>query len=84
MPRLSKTQAERQCDAIVRAVDGYFAECRRAGRDRYEAAASLGIPYTTLRRRTMSPESFTLGELQSIANTLNLSLPSLLGERSTT
>ena len=80
MPRLPKTQAQRQRDAIVRAVDGYFAECKRSGRDYLHTAAALGVPYATLRRRTHAPETFTLGELQSIANTLNVSLSTLLGE----
>ena len=74
MPRLPKTTAQRQRDAVVSAIDG-----KRNGRDSRAAAAALGIPYITLWRRLKAPEDFTLGELQSIANTLNVSLPALLG-----
>ena len=80
MPRLPKTQAQRQRDAVVRALDVYFAERKRSGSDYLHTAAALGVPYATLRRRTHAPETFTLGELQSIANTLNVSLSTLLGE----
>lgn len=81
MPRLPKTTAQRQRDAVVRAVDGYFAERKRSGCDCYAASAALGVAYSTLRRRTLDPGTFTLSELQSIANTLNVSLASLLGEK---
>ena len=79
MPRLTKNLAQRQRDAVVRAIDAYLAECKRAGRDYPSTANALGVPYATLRRRTKSPENFTLGELQSIANTLNITIASLLG-----
>lgn len=81
MPRLAKTQAERQCAAILREVDAYVADRRRNGFDAQSAAQSLGLTYTVLWRRRKNPESFTLSELQSIANTLNISLPALLGEK---
>ena len=81
MPRLSKTQAQRQRDSVVRAIDGYLAECKRGGRDFKATSRALGVPYATLRRRTADPATFTLGELQSIANTINVSLPALLGEK---
>ena len=79
MPRLPKTTAQRQRDAVVSAIDGYIAAGKRNGRDRHAAAAALGVPYVTLWRRMKYPEDFTLGELQSIANVLNVSLPALLG-----
>ena len=79
MPRLPNTTSQRQRDAVVRAIDGYIAAGKRNGRDSRAAAAALGVPYITLWRRLKAPEDFTLGELQSIANTLNVSLPALLG-----
>ena len=91
MLRLPKTTAQRQRDAVASAIDGYIAAGKRNGRDSRAAAgkrngrdsraaaAALGVPYITLWRRLKSPEDFTLGELQSIANTLNISLPALLG-----
>ena len=79
MPRLPKTTAQRQRDAAVSAIDDYIAAGKRNGRDRHAAAAALGVPYITLWRRLKAHEDFTLGELKSIANTLNVSLPALLG-----
>ena len=51
MPRLPKTTAQRQRDAVVRAIDGYIAAGKRNGRDRHAAAAALGVAYVTLWRR---------------------------------
>ena len=79
MPCLPKTTAQHPRTAEVSAIDGYIAAGKRNGRDRHAAAAALGVPYVTLWRRMKYPEDFTLGELQSIANTLNVSLPALLG-----
>ena len=79
MPRLPKTTVQRQRDAVVRAIDSYIAAGKRNGRDRHAAAATLGVAYVTLWRRMKYPEDFTLGELQTIANVLNVSLPALLG-----
>ena len=79
MPRLPKTTDQQQRDADVRAIDGYIAAGKRNGRDRHASAAALGVPYVTLWRRMRYPEDFTLGELQTIANVLNVSLPALLG-----
>ena len=79
MPRLPKTTAQRQRDAVVRAIDGYIAAGKRNERGSRASAAALGVAYVTLWRRMKYPEEFTLGELQTIANVLNISLPALLG-----
>lgn len=42
MPRLPKTTAQRQRDAVVRAIDSYIAAGKRNGRDRHAAAAAPG------------------------------------------
>ena len=42
MLRLPKTTAQRQRDAVVRAIDEYIAAGKRNGRDRHAAAAAPG------------------------------------------
>lgn len=80
MPRLSKTTAEKQLDALRDAVDVYLMRRTRDGVDCITAAAALGFKYSTLRDRRKHPETFTVGEIQRIANTLNVTIPTLLGE----
>lgn len=80
MPRLSRTAAEKQLDAIRDAVDIYMMKRTRDGVDCNTAAASLGFKYSTLRDKRKRPETFTVGEIQRIANTLNVTIPTLLGE----
>lgn len=80
MPRLSRTAAEKQLDAIRDAVDIYMMKRARDGVDCNTAAAALGFKYSTLRDKRKRPETFTVGEIQRIANTLNVTIPTLLGE----
>lgn len=80
MPRLPKTKAEAQQAAVLRNIDIYIAERRRAGADCNQIAASLGMGYTTLYHKMKKPETFRLDELQFIANVLNISISRLLGE----
>lgn len=80
MPRLPKTKAEAQQAAVLRNIDVYIAERRRAGADCNQIAASLGMGYTTLYHKMKKPETFRLDELQFIANVLNISISRLLGE----
>lgn len=80
MPRLSRTAAEKQLDAIRDAVDIYMMKRARDGVDCNTAAAALGFKYSTLRDKRKRPETFTIGEIQRIANTLNVTIPTLLGE----
>lgn len=80
MPRLSRTTAEKQLDAIRGAVDIYMMKRTRDGVDCNTAAAALGFKYSTLRDKRKRPETFTVGEIQRIANTLNITIPTLLGE----
>lgn len=83
MPRLPQSRADRQQTAILRAIDTYAAERKRAGQSMESTARALGFEYQTLNHRRHRPESFTVGELQRIANTLNVSLIALLGEKGT-
>lgn len=80
MPRLPLTKAQRQRLALVRTIDGYIGERRRAGAGHREIAMSLGLGYTTLREKLAKPERFRLDEIQHIANVLNVSISQLLGE----
>lgn len=80
MPRLTKTHAEAQQEAVVKALDVYFCERKRAGVDHNSIAKPFGICYTTLRHKMQRPGSFRLDELQRIANVLNISISRLLGE----
>lgn len=80
MPRLSRTAAEKQLDALRDAVDVYMMKRTRDGIDCKTAAAALGFKYSTLRDKRNRPETFTVGEIQRIANTLNVTIPTLLGE----
>lgn len=80
MPRLPLTKAQRQRLALVRTIDGYIGERRRAGAGHREIAMSLGLGYTTLREKLAKPERFRLDEIQYIANVLNLSVAKLLGD----
>lgn len=83
MSRLPLTKAQRQRQALVRTIDGYIGERRRAGAGHREIAMSLGLGYTTLREKLAKPERFRLDEIQHIANVLNISISRLLGEDNT-
>ena len=80
MPRLTRTTAEKQLEALKDAVDIYMMKRTRDGVDCATAAAALGFRYSTLRDRRKRPETFTIGEIQLIANALNVTIPTLLGE----
>ena len=79
MPRLKQSTADRQQSSVVAHIDVYTCSRRRAGADCENIAHSLGMAYKTLQRRIRCPSDFTLGELQHIANTLNISLARLIG-----
>ena len=84
MPRLPQTERDRQCSAVKRAIDAYKAERYRAKARPEEVAKALGVPYPRLQRLLReSPEKLELRELQSIANALNITVPTLLGYRDT-
>lgn len=80
MPRLPKSKEDKQRQAIIDAIDLYMIGKTRSGIDARTAAATLGIKYSTLLNRRKNPGGFTLREIQSIANVLNISVPTLLGE----
>lgn len=79
MPRLPKSKEDKQRQAIVNAVDLYMIGKTRSGVDARTAAAAFGFSYSTLLNRRKNPGNFTLREIQSIANVLNVSVPTLLG-----
>ncbi|MCI8388947.1 MAG: hypothetical protein HFE63_10860 [Clostridiales bacterium] len=80
MPRLAKTQAEKQQESILRWLDIYTGERSRAGSDSETIARSLGFAYSTLYKRRKNPWDFTLAELQRMANVMNITISTLLGE----
>ena len=82
MPRISISQREKRCAEVRDRVELYRIRRRREspGISCKEIAAALGMDYQTYLRRMKSPDKFTLGELLTIANTMNIALRTLLGE----
>ena len=81
MPRLPQSRADHHQTAVLIAIDEYAAERKRAGQTMEMTARTFGLEYQTFNRRRHRPETFTLAELQRIANALNISLMTLLGEK---
>lgn len=79
----TKTTAQRQRDAIVIRLKNYVADRKREKLGCHQTAGSLGMEYHTLRRRLMFPETFTLGELQRVAEGLGVPLAELFERRDT-
>ena len=80
MPRLAKLKTEIQYVKLVDNIRLYQLKRSDAGDSCFESAQRLGIPYRTLMNKMKKPGTFTLRELQSVANTLNVSIATLLGE----
>lgn len=80
MPRLARLKTENQYSKLVENIRLYQLKRSDAGDSCFESAQRLGIPYRTLMNKMKKPGTFTLRELQSIANTLNVSISSLLGD----
>ena len=80
MPRLTRLKTENQYSKLVENIRLYQLKRSDAGDNCFESAQRLGIPYRTLANRLKKPGTFTLRELQSVANTLNVSIASLLGD----
>ncbi len=79
MPRLAKTERERQMDVIAKRIRHHYDDSRRERNiDCYTAAKAYGMTYGTLINHLNCPASFTLGELTAIANTMNVSLATLI------
>ena len=77
MPRLSKSQHEKQNDNIRYVIAGNLEKLRIG---KYEFASKIGFGgYATFLKRWKSPDEFTLGDLRRIANVVNISLNTLLG-----
>ena len=81
VPRLSMTEGERQMRCVIERIDAYRADRERAGWDCYRIAESLGLSYMTLQNRIKRPEGFKLVELQRVANVLNITVATLIGDR---
>lgn len=79
----TKTTAQRQRDAIVIRLKNYVADRKREKLGCHQTAGSLGMEYHTLRRRLVFPETFTLGELQRVAEGLGVPLAELFERRDT-
>lgn len=76
-----KTTTQRQRDAIVVRLENYVADRKREKLGCHQTAGSLGMEYHTLRRRLKFPETFTLGELQQVAEGLGVPLAELFERR---
>jgi len=77
----TKTTAQRQRDAIVIRLEKYIASRKREKLGCHQTADSLGMEYHTLRRRMAYPETFTLFELQRVAEGLGVPLAELFERR---
>lgn len=79
MPRIAKSERERMMDDIARRIRHHYSDALyERGMDCRSAAKAFGMGYDTLNRRLANPSRFTLGELVNIANTMNISLATLV------
>lgn len=79
MPRIAKSEHEKQMDAVARRIRHHYDDIRRdRDIDCFTAAKTMGICYATLYNRLKAPANFTLGELHSIANAMNISVETLI------
>ena len=83
MPRLPQTEREKIKTVVSRTLAHYQADSNRERKVyRDKAAASLGLGCgATLHNRIINPGKLSLDELLSIANTLNISIYTLLGQK---
>ncbi len=86
MPRLAKTALEKIVDAITAHIRHYYYDAMYVRKQSSEQAAkALGfMSPLTLRRRLNNPLDFTLRELLACANTMNISLVTLIGGKEET
>ena len=83
MPRLPQTERDKIRNNVGRTIAHYQSDSRRernAFRDKAASALGFGSG-ETLRRKIHNPGGITLDELLSIANTLNISIYTLLGQK---
>lgn len=80
MPRLAMSEREKQIDTICRRIRHHYDDTlRRGNTDCKRVAMAMGFPcYQTLSNRFKRPTDLTLGELMTIANTMNISLATLV------
>lgn len=79
MPRIAPSAQEAVRIRIVRRIRHHIDDARRErGLCFEETVKTLGMKQGTLYNRFKSPGSFTLLELQGIANAMNISLASLV------
>lgn len=80
MPRLALSEREKQIDTICRRIRHHYDDSLHRGRtDCRTVAKAMGFPcYQTLVNRFRTPSDLTLGELMTIANTMNISLATLV------
>ena len=86
MPRLPQTERDKIRTNVGRTIAHYQSDSRRERNVfRDKAASALGFGSgETLRRKIHNPGGITLDELLSIANTLNISIYALLGQKEPT
>ena len=86
MPRLPQTERDKIRANVGRVIAHYQSDSRRERNVcRDKAAAALGFGSgETLRRKIRNPGIITLDELLSVANTLNISIYALLGQKEPT
>lgn len=79
MPRIAKSDREKMMDDIARRIRHHYDDARRERNiDCHTAAKAYGMTYGTLNNHLSRPANFTRGELITIANTMNVSLATLI------
>lgn len=79
MPRLTKSDLEKTMDDIARRIRHHYNDViYERGLDCRSAAKTFGMGYDAMHRRLANPSQFTLGKLVTIANTINISLATLV------
>ena len=79
MPRLSVDKQTAMLQNVRRHMLTYKAERLANGANMGDIAAALGFKLGTMNNRIRNPEGLTFTEVMRIANTLNISIPVLIG-----
>lgn len=82
MPRISQTEEQKRYASVIRHIDAYKSERYRRGDNKTAVAVALGLSQSRMYRiLSGAADTLTLKEIMTIANTLNISVPTLLGCR---
>ena len=79
MPRLSVDKQTAMVQRVRKEILAYKADRLADGFTVEDVAAALGFKPTTMYERIKHPEGLTLLEVLRVANTLNVSVPVLIG-----